>query len=69
MDQCMLAALLDEYVEALNKPGAVPNLEVSYQKVVEITLAETTLDLAEKYRKQMSELLDLILPLEEGKIE
>ena len=69
MNGPMLAALLDEYVEALNKPGTVPNLEVSYQKVVEITLTETTIDLAEKYHKQMSEFLDLMLPLEEGDIE
>ncbi len=69
LDGPMLAALLDQYVQALNKPDTVPNLEVSYQKAVEITLTETILDLAEKYRKQMTELLDLILPLEEGDIE
>ena len=69
MNGPMLAALLDEYVQALNKPGTVPNLEVSYQRVVEITVTKTTLDLAEKYRKQMSELLNKTLPLEEGDIE
>ncbi len=69
MNGPMLAALLDEYVQALNKPGTVPNLEVSYQKVVEVTLTEISQNLAEKYRKQMSELLDHALPLEEGDVE
>ncbi|XP_064391869.1 tyrosine-protein phosphatase Lar-like isoform X3 [Halichondria panicea] len=69
LDGPMLAALLDEYVQALNKPGTLPNLEDSYQKVLEVTLTETSHDLAKKYNKQMSELLDEKLPLEEGDIE
>ncbi len=67
----MLANLLDEYVQALNKPGTVLNLEDSYQKVLEVTLTDTLHDLAKQYNKQMSELLDNCkkLPLEEGNIE
>ncbi|XP_064397858.1 titin-like isoform X2 [Halichondria panicea] len=65
----MLATLLHEYVDVLNKPGTVPNLEVSYQKAVEATLTETAHRLAKNYSKQMSYLLDPIPPLEEGDIE
>ena len=65
----MFAALLEQYVQALNKPGTILNLEISYQEAVEITLTETTLVLAEKYREQMTKLLEMKLPLEEGDIE
>ena len=65
----MLAALLDEYVQALNKPGTFPNLEISYQNAVKITLKEKTFELAKKYHEQMSTLLDSKPPLEEGDIE
>ena len=65
----MLAALLDEYVQALNKPDAVPNLEISYQKVLDATLTKTTFEQAEKYHKQITKLFDKRLPLEEGDIE
>ncbi len=69
LDGQMLASLLDEYVQALNTPDTALNLEVSYQKAVEVTLTQLTIDLTNKYYKQMSELVDQNLPLEEGDIE
>ena len=62
----MLASLLEHYVEALNKPGSTPNLEVSYWTAVDTTIANSIREMSEKYCKQMTTLVDPHLPMEEG---
>ena len=69
VDGSMMASLLQLYVEALNTPDAIPNLEVSHWTVIDNTLQQVIKLHSEKYSKKMHELLDRHLPIEEGNLE
>ena len=59
------AALACGYVEAINTPGALPNLEQGWQAVIRLQIKEYTDKLVKEYEREMEELLKGILPLEE----
>ena len=58
-------ALACGYVEAINTPGALPNLEQGWQAVIRLQVKEYTDKLVREYEREMRELLKGILPLEE----
>ena len=58
-------ALACGYVEAINTPGALPNLEQGWQAVVRLQIKEYTDKLVREYEREMEESLKGILPLEE----
>ena len=59
------AALACGYVEAINTPGALPNLEQGWQAVIRLQIKEYTDELVREYEREMKESLKGILPLEE----
>ena len=59
------AALACGYVEAINTPGALPNLEQGWQAVIRLQIKEYTDKLVKEYEREMEESLKGILPLEE----
>ena len=59
------AALACGYVEAINTPGALPNLEQGWQAVIRLQIKEYTDKLVREYEREMEESLKGILPLEE----
>ena len=59
------AALACGYVEAINTPGALPNLEQGWQAVIRLQIKEYTDKLVREYKREMEESLKSILPLEE----
>ena len=61
-------ALACGYVEAINTPGALPNLEQGWQAVVRLQIKEYTDKLVREYEREMEESLKGILPLEERKL-
>ena len=60
-----LAALAGGYVEAVNKPGALPDLDQGWQAVVRLELKECSYKLAREYEREMEEALEGNLPMEE----
>ena len=65
MNGSTFAALACGYVEAINTPGALPNLEQGWQAVIRLQIKEYTDKLVREYEREMSESLKGILPLEE----
>ena len=65
MNGSTFAALACGYVEAINTPGALPNLEQGWQAVVRLQIKEYTDKLVREYEREMEESLKGILPLEE----
>ena len=59
------AALACGCVEAINTPGALPNLEQGWQAVIRLQIKEYTDKLVKEYKREMEESLRGILPLEE----
>ena len=59
------ASLACGYVEAINTPGALPNLEQGGQAVIRLQIKEYTDKLVREYEREMEESLKGILPLEE----
>ena len=59
------AVLACGYVEAINTPGALPNLEQGWQAVIRLQIKEYTDKLVREYEREMRESLKGILPLEE----
>ena len=59
------AALVCGYVEAINTPGALPNLEQGWQAVTTLQIKEYTDKLVREYEREMEKSLKGILPLEE----
>ena len=59
------ATLACGYVEAINTPGALPNLEQGWQAVIRLQIKEYTDKLVREYEREMEESLKGILPLEE----
>ena len=66
IDGPMLASLLEHYVDALNGPNTIPNLEVSYWTAVDTTIIDAILKKTDFYGKHMTTLVDSHLPMEEG---
>ena len=62
------AALACGYVEAINTPGALPNLEQGWQAVIRLQIKEYTDKLVREYEREMDESLKGILPLEESNL-
>ena len=68
MNGSTFAALACGYVEAINTPGALPNLEQlgwQLQAVIRLQIKEYTNRLVREYNREMEESLNGILPLEE----
>ena len=59
------AALACGYVEAINTPGTLPNLEQGWQAVIRLQIKEYTDKLVREYEREMEESLKGILPLKE----
>ena len=59
------AVLACGYVEAINTPGVLPNLEQGWQAVIRLQIKEYTDKLVREYEREMEESLKGILPLEE----
>ena len=60
-----LAALAGGYVEAVNRPGALPDLDQGWQAVVRLELKEASYRLVREYEREMEEALEGNLPMEE----
>ena len=65
VDGPALAALTCGYVDAINTPGAIPDLEQGWQAVIKWKLKELSDKLVEEYRREMEECLGDNLPMEE----
>ena len=63
-----IAALACQYVEAINQPGAVPNLDEGWQAVVRLELKEYSHQLQMEYRTEMEKALKGKLPMEESSL-
>ena len=61
----MLAALACGYVDAINTPGALPDLEQGWQAVIRLQLKEYSDKLVREYEREMEESLKGNLPMEE----
>ena len=60
-----LAALAGGYVEAVNKPGALPDLDQGWQAMVRLELKEYSYKLVREYEREMEKALEGNLPMEE----
>ena len=60
-----LAALTGCYMEAVNKPGALPDLDQVWQTVVRLKLEEVSYKLVREYEREMEEAFEGNLPMEE----
>ena len=60
-----LAALARGYVDAINTPGAIPDLEQGWMAVVKLQLKEYMEELVVEYEREMEESLRGNLPMEE----
>ncbi len=65
VDGPALAALTRGYVDAINTPGAIPDLEQGWQAVIKWKLKELSDKLVEEYRREMEKCLGDNLPMEE----
>ena len=65
MDGCTFAALAHGYVNAINTPGALPDLLQSWQAAIRPQLKEFSDKLVREYEREMEESLEGNLPLEE----
>ena len=60
----MLTALACVYVDAINTPGALPDLEQGWQAVITLQLKEYSDTLVESYKSEMEEALRHNLPMD-----
>ena len=60
-----LAALAEGYVKAVNKPGALPDLDQGWQAMVRLELKEYSYKLVREYKREMEDALEGNLPMEE----
>ena len=65
---CILSSLAQEYVEAINKPGALPDLDQGWQAVIQVKLQEVSEELVREYKKDMEKELKGNLPMEESNL-
>ena len=63
-----LAALAGGYVEAVNKPGALPDLDQGWQAVLRLELKEASYRLVREYEREMEHALEGKLPMEESNL-
>ena len=63
-----LAALAGGYVEAVNRPGALPDLDQGWQAVVRLELKEASYRLVREYEREMEKSLEGNLPMEESNL-
>ena len=63
-----LAALAGGYVEAVNRPGALPDLDQGWQAVLRLELKEASYRLVREYEREMEESLEGNLPMEESNL-
>ena len=63
-----LAALAGGYVEAVNRPGALPDLNQGWQAVVRLELKEASYRLVREYEREMEEAFEGNLPMEESNL-
>ena len=61
----MLAELMDQFVEVLNSPDAVPNLENAWQAIVTSRIETTVASLVKEYEKEMEDFAVALMPMEE----
>ena len=61
----ILAAMTREYVDAVNTPGAIPDLEQGWQAIIKWKLKELSDNLVEDYRREMEEYLRGNHPMED----
>ena len=52
-------------MEAVNRPGALPDLDQGWQAVVRLELKEVSYKLVREYEREMEEALEVNLPMEE----
>ena len=64
VDGPALAALTRGYVNTINTPGAIPDLEQGWQAIIKWKLKELSDKLVEEYRREMEECLGGNLPME-----
>ena len=62
------AALVHEYVEAINTPGAIPDLEQGWQAVIKLQLKEFSDSLVREYEKQMEISVKGNLPMDDSSL-
>ena len=62
------AALVREYVGAINIPGVVPNLEQGWQAVIKLQLKEFSDRLVKQYEREMEISVKDRLPMEESEL-
>ena len=60
-----LAALLREYVTAINAPGSLPSLQESWVAVIKLKLEAIFTEMVGKYTRDMEEKTDGLFPMEE----
>ena len=60
-----LAALAECYVEAVNRPGALPDLDQGWQAIITLELKEYSYRLVREYEAEMEKALEEKLPIEE----
>ena len=65
---CILSSLAQEYVETINKPGALPDLDQGWQAVIKVKLQEFSEELVREYKKDMEKELKGNLPMEESNL-
>lgn len=65
----LLVDLIHEYVKAINDPGAIPNLEVSWHTVTDLQLSKSKDELVSRYTAEMEEHTTGELPIEEGSLQ
>ena len=63
-----LAALAGGYVEAVNRPGALPDLDQGWQAVVRLELKEASYRLVREYEREVEKSLEGNLPMEESNV-
>ena len=64
----LLVGLIHEYIQAINDPGAIPNLEVSWLNATEQHLRKSCEKFVTGYSAEMEECISGKLPIEEGSL-
>ena len=65
----MLAMLMDKFIQAINQPGAIPNLDNAWQHVIMQKAESIVADLANEYKEEMGQTVTSLLPMEEEIID
>ena len=68
VDGLTFAALIRSYVEEINTPGTMPDLEQGWQAIVKWRVQEVADKLVEEYQREMEHSIKNNLPMEEGNL-